>query len=366
MRSQRTRRQAASAGWARPDAASSAVATRSPFASSTRRTAVAHDRLVVDHQHVALASCRALASAPPSSSGRRTVKRLPAPFSLSTSIVPPWLSTMPQVIASPSPVPRTPLVVKNGSKSFGEVLARDAAPVVLDAQLDHRRRAAPLARLPAREVTARARAPADRLVVGAAHRERRRAAALARAVRLDERRPAARARGGRHHALLARLGRDVVEAAVDRIEAERPLAAPVLAQHADRRQAADARAGSSRSQPFGQAARRMGSWPRGCELRPGGWRAGSCRRARRSRRRRSAAGSPAPAASGSGRRRPAAGRRPGRGRAPRGRAGAGSSRPPRPAAPRRSGRSAAGAAASGARSRAGRGRSRGSAWSRAR
>ena len=44
---------------------------------------------------------------------------VPAPGSLSTVIVPLWLSMMPQITARPSPVPFCPLVEKKGSKSRG-------------------------------------------------------------------------------------------------------------------------------------------------------------------------------------------------------------------------------------------------------
>src|SRR4029453_902439 len=50
-------------------------------------------------------------------SGRNTVKRVPRPTSLSTSIRPPCLRTMEYETDKPSPVPwPTGLVVKNGSK----------------------------------------------------------------------------------------------------------------------------------------------------------------------------------------------------------------------------------------------------------
>ena len=81
-------------------------------------------------------------------SGSRTVKRLPFPSSLLTSIVPPWASTMPHVTASPSPVPCVPLVVKNGSKRCGRSAGGDPAAAVLDDDLGEagalrRRRARP-------------------------------------------------------------------------------------------------------------------------------------------------------------------------------------------------------------------------------
>ena len=193
---------------------------------------------------------------------------------------------MPQVTASPSPDAARALGREERLEELGEVLARDAAPVVLDAHLHHWRCTAVLPCLPPGEVAAGARAPTDRLVVRAANCERRSAAALARAVGLDERDPAARAGDGRDHAFLARLGRDVTEAAVHRVEAEAPFAAAVFPEDADRRQAADACAGIEQV-----AALRAGRAANGlvaARLRsgPDGWRVGSCRRARRARRRR--------------------------------------------------------------------------------
>ena len=49
--------------------------------------------------------------------GRRTVKTLPLPSSVSTSMVPPLASTRFLLVANPNPMPQA-LVVNNGSKSL--------------------------------------------------------------------------------------------------------------------------------------------------------------------------------------------------------------------------------------------------------
>ncbi len=60
--------------------------------------------------------------------GRNTLKAVPLPGSLSTSIHPWCCLTMPYTVARPRPVPfPTSLVVKNGSKMRRRVLRRNAA-----------------------------------------------------------------------------------------------------------------------------------------------------------------------------------------------------------------------------------------------
>ena len=61
--------------------------------------------------------------------GSRTTNVLPAPGALSTSIVPPWRVTMPHDTARPSPVPRGPLEVKNGSNTRRRISSGMPTPV---------------------------------------------------------------------------------------------------------------------------------------------------------------------------------------------------------------------------------------------
>ena len=65
----------------------------------------------------------------PADTGSRMQKVVPCPFSLSISIEPWCRSTMPYTAESPSPVPRSPLVVKNGSRQRRRVSSSMPAPV---------------------------------------------------------------------------------------------------------------------------------------------------------------------------------------------------------------------------------------------
>ena len=62
--------------------------------------------------------------------GRRTVKRVPLPGSLSTRMWPPLWWTMPWTVARPRPVPLPrSLVVKNGSKRCSSTSGGMPVPV---------------------------------------------------------------------------------------------------------------------------------------------------------------------------------------------------------------------------------------------
>ena len=115
--------------------------------------------------------------------GDRTVKRVPRPGSLSTAIVPSWPSTMPQVTASPSPVPRVALGGEERLEQLVQLLGRDAAARVLHLDLRVRLRPERVQRLAARPVTALARAPLRRAEARHLHAEHGRAALPAAALR---------------------------------------------------------------------------------------------------------------------------------------------------------------------------------------
>src|SRR5579883_3636643 len=67
-------------------------------------------------------------SAPSAEAGKRTVKRVPTPGSLSTRIPPPWPRMIPNTAESPSPRPAN-FVEKNGSNNFARVASSIPHPV---------------------------------------------------------------------------------------------------------------------------------------------------------------------------------------------------------------------------------------------